>query len=339
MKKMIAENKGKLVVSSLVILLPGLLGWRMAWEAVIFLAAHWLCLLLVFADRRNREGQSKKAIGLVFWLLPVISLLSGAVVAGLQRGYNGADFMIIVMNLGFGLLFLLIGNYMPKFRQNATIGIRVKWTLENEENWNVTHRFGGKVWVAAGLACMIAALLPSAAMAVVFTAAIVAAAIVPCVYSYLYYQKQLQAGTAVRIQSSPRQKVIGLVILVAVVAFVGWVLFAGSLEVNFGDTSFTVETGYWSDLTVDYDSIESVTYQPGDTAPSAGVRTYGFGNFRMLMGSFSNDAYGNYTRYTYASCKDSVVLSVHGETIVLNGPDTASTQALCEELTAQLAAR
>lgn len=339
MKKMIAENKGKLIASSLVILLPGLLGWRMAWEAVIFLAAHWVCLLLVFADRRNREGQSKKAVGLVFWLLPVISLLSGAVVASLQRGYDGADFMIVLINLGFGLLFLLVGNYMPKFRQNATMGIRVKWTLENEENWNVTHRFGGKVWVAAGLACMIGILLPSKAMAVVFPTAIVAAAIVPCIYSYLYYRKQLQAGTAVRTQSSPRQKVMGTAILLAVVAFVGWTLFTGSMEVNFGDTSFTVETGYWSDLTVDYDAIASVAYQPGDTAPDAGMRTYGFGNFRMLMGSFSNDAYGNYTRYTYASCKDSVVLSVDGQTIVLNGPDAAATRALCEELTAQLAAR
>ena len=336
MKKILAENKGSLAVSSLVILLPGLLGWRVLWESIALLAAHWVCLLLVFADKRNRQGQSKKAIGLVFWLLPVISLLSGAVVAGLQRGYDGADFMFILMNLGFGLLFLLIGNYMPKFRQNATIGIRVKWTLENEENWNVTHRFGGKVWVAAGLACMIAALLPSAAMAVVFTAAIVAAAVVPCVYSYLYYRKQLQAGTAVRSPSSPRQKVIGLVILVAVMAFVGWTLFAGSLEVNFGDTSFTVQTGYWSDLTVDYDAIESVTYQPGDTAPSAGVRTYGFGNLRMLMGSFANDAYGNYTRYTYASCDDCIVLSVDGHTVVLNGPDPASTESLYQTLTAKL---
>ena len=336
MKKILAENKGSLAVSSLVILLPGLLGWRVLWESIALLAAHWICLLLVFADKRNRQGQSKKAVGLVFWLLPVISLLSGAVVAGLQRGYDGADFMFILMNLGFGLLFLLIGNYMPKFRQNATIGIRVKWTLENEENWNVTHRFGGKVWVAAGLACMIAALLPSAAMAVVFTAAIVAAAVVPCVYSYLYYRKQLQAGTAVRSPSSPRQKVIGLVILVAVMAFVGWTLFAGSLEVNFGDTSFTVQTGYWSDLTVDYDAIESVTYQPGDTAPSAGVRTYGFGNLRMLMGSFANDAYGNYTRYTYASCDDCIVLSVDGHTVVLNGPDPASTESLYQTLTAKL---
>lgn len=339
MKKMIAENKGKLIVSSLVILLPGLLGWRMAWEAVIFLVVHWLCLLLVFADRRNREGQSKKVVGLVFWLLPMISLLSGAVVTSLQRGYHGADFVIVWMNLGFGLLFLLIGNYMPKFRQNATMGIRVKWTLENEENWNVTHRFGGKVWVATGLACMIGALLPSAAMAVVFTAAIVAAAVVPCVYSYLYYRKQLQAGTAVRSPSSPRQKIIGAVILLAVVAFFGWTLFAGSLEVDFGDSSFTVETGYWSDLTVNYDAIESVTYQPEDTAPDAGMRTYGFGNFRMLMGSFSNEAYGNYTRYTYASCKDSVVLSVSGQTIVLNGSSTAATQALYEELSNKLAVR
>ena len=336
MKKILAENKGSLAVSSLVILLPGLLGWRMAWEAVILLAAHWLCLLLVFADRRNREGQSKKAIGLVFWLLPVISLLSGAVVAGLQRGYDGADFMFILMNLGFGLLFLLIGNYMPKFRQNATIGIRVKWTLENEENWNVTHRFGGKVWVVAGLACMIAALLPSAAMAVVFTAAIVAAAVVPCVYSYLYYRKQLQAGTAVRSPSSPRQKVIGLVILVAVMAFVGWTLFAGSLEVNFGDTSFTVQTGYWSDLTVSYDAIDAISYQTGGAAPGAGTRTYGFGNLRMLMGSFANDAYGNYTRYTYASCDDCIVLSVDGHTVVLNGPDPASTESLYQTLTAKL---
>ena len=183
---------------------------------------------------------------------------------------------------------------------------------------------------------MIAALLPSAAMAVVFTAAIVAAAVVPCVYSYLYYRKQLRAGTAVRSPSSPRQKVIGLVILVAVMAFVGWTLFAGSLEVNFGDTSFTVQTGYWSDLTVSYDAIDAISYQTGGAAPGAGTRTYGFGNLRMLMGSFANDAYGNYTRYTYASCDDCIVLSVDGHTVVLNGPDPASTESLYQTLTAKL---
>lgn len=47
-----------------------------------------------------------------------------------------------------GLLFLWVGNYFPKLRRNRTLGIKVSWTLGNEENWNRTHRFAGKVWVA-----------------------------------------------------------------------------------------------------------------------------------------------------------------------------------------------
>lgn len=337
MKKMIAENKGKLIVSSLITLLPGLLGWRMAWEAAALLATHWLCLLLVFADKRNREGQSKKALNLIFWLVPCISLLSGGVLLVLQKDGTAFDMMSTVMSFGFGVLFLLIGNYMPKFRQNCMMGIRVKWTLENEENWNATHRFGGKVWVAAGLVCMIGGLLPPEVMAVVFPVSIVLAAVVPCVYSYLYYKRQLKEGTAVRIQYSTRNKVISILVTLVIVGFFVWVLFAGSMQVVFGTDSFTVETGYWSDLTISYDEIDTVSYQPGDTAPDAGARTNGFGNLRLLMGSFANDAYGNYTRYTYASCDDCIVLDAGGQTIVLNGPDATSTEALYQTLTAKLA--
>lgn len=335
MKKMLAENKGKLIVTSLVTVLPGLLGWRIAWEAIGLLAAHWICILLFFADRRNREGQSKKAVSLIFWLMPGISLLTGGIVSVLRQDATAFDRMGTVLSFGFGLLFLVIGNYMPKVRQNKVLGIRVKWTLENEENWNVTHRFGGKVWVAAGLLCMIGGLLPTAAMSVIFPVAIVGAAVVPCVYSYLYYKRQLKTGTAVQVQSIPRQKAVAAVVVLAIAGFVAWVMLAGSMKVVFGDTSFQVETGFWSDLTVSYDEIEAVTYQSGSDAPKAGVRTFGFGNLRMMMGSFANDAYGDYTRYTYSSCKDYVVLSAAGSTIVLNGPDAASTEALYEALTAK----
>ena len=49
---------------------------------------------------------------------------------------------------------------MPKFRQNGVIGIRVKWTLENEENWAMTHRFAGKCLMIAGCCCILFAFLP-----------------------------------------------------------------------------------------------------------------------------------------------------------------------------------
>lgn len=336
MKKIIAENKVKLIVTSIVTLIPGLLGWKIALEAFGLLAAHWICLLLFFADQRNREGQSKKAVSLVFWLMPCISLLTGGIVSVLQQDATSFDRMGTVLSFGFGLLFLLIGNYMPKIRQNWVMGIRVKWTMENEENWSVTHRFGGKVWVAAGLVCMIGSLLPTEAMAVIFPVTIIAAAVIPCFYSYLYYKKQLKAGTAVRVKSSPRKKAVTAAITVALAVFLVWVLFAGSMNVVFEEDALTIKTGYWSNLTVPYEEIETVSYQPGGTAPDAGVRTYGFGNLRMLLGSFANDAYGNYTRYTYTSCDDCIVLSVEGDTVVFNGADTASTEALYDELTQKL---
>ena len=90
MQTILAEHKGKLLASSLVTLLPALAGRWMMWESLALLAAHWLVLLVVFSDRRNREGQSRKAVGLVFWVMPFTSLLTGGAAALLARGADGA---------------------------------------------------------------------------------------------------------------------------------------------------------------------------------------------------------------------------------------------------------
>ena len=91
MKKTMAEHKVKLLISSLVILLPVVVDWQLLWECAGLLAAHWICVLLVFADRRNREGQSKKAMGLIFWLMPVVSLLMAAVRMTAEQGRRGSE--------------------------------------------------------------------------------------------------------------------------------------------------------------------------------------------------------------------------------------------------------
>ena len=336
MKKTMAEHKVKLLISSLVILLPAVVDWQLLWECAGLLAAHWICVLLVFADRRNREGQSKKAVGLLFWLMPVTSLLLAAIRMAVQQGEAGIRITYLITCFAFGLLFLAVGNYMPKIRQNRTMGVRVKWTLASEANWNATHRFAGKVWVAAGLLCMISALLPGKTMMVAFIASIVLASVAPCVYSYRYYKQHPQDGAAVAVYTSPAQKMAARLILVGVLVFVAVALVAGSAEVVFGEDSLTVEASFWQDMTISYDSIESVSYETGEEMPAAGIRTYGLGNLRMLMGTFANDAYGSYTRYTYDSCDDCVVLNVSGMTVVLNGPSVDDTRQIYQELTARL---
>ena len=336
MKKIIADHKGQLILSSLVTLLPALAGWQMAWEAAAFLLGHWLVLLVVFSDRRNRDRQSKKAIRLILWVMPFLSLLAGGVTVLLQRGIQSASAGSAVMAMGFGLLFIVVGNYMPKIRQNSFMGIRVKWTLENEANWNASHRFGGKVWVAGGFACLAGAMLPVKAMGAVFPVVLVTVALAPIVYSYYYSKTQPAAEKTVSAPLPLWQKRAARLIVAAVAVIAVWVFLAGSAKIVYEDASFTVEASGWQDLTLSYSDIAAVDYLPAEEVPEGGIRTYGLGNLRVSFGHFSNEAYGDYIRYTYDSCRDCVRLTTAGgRTVLLNGPDQAATRAIFDQLRAR----
>lgn len=86
-----------------------------------------------------------------------------------------------------GLIFIVIGNYLPKCRHNYTVGIRLPWTLDNEDNWNHTHRFAGYVWIIAGVVTLLSVFLSHAA--VVWVAAIFVASLSPLVYSFVYAKR------------------------------------------------------------------------------------------------------------------------------------------------------
>ena len=100
------------------------------------------------------------------------------------------DLTVTVSRLGMvfvGLIFIVIGNYLPKCRHNYTVGIRLPWTLDDEDNWNHTHRFAGYVWIIAGVVTLLSVFLSHAA--VVWVAAIFVASLSPLVYSFVYAKR------------------------------------------------------------------------------------------------------------------------------------------------------
>ena len=342
MEKLFVKNRGRLIASSLVILLPVLITWlkegRVYFDSFVLLAMHWLCLLLVFRDRRN-AGQSPKALEMIFWIVPTVSLLMGGVHASVRTGGGGTAVLLLFMYFGFGLLFVGVGNYLPKVRRNNTMGIRVKWALENDDNWNATHRFGGKVWVASGLLCMACGMFwDSAAAVLLFIAAVLAAAFVPMLYSYRYYRKQVREGKIEKSRVNPWGAAAGVILALGFAGYMAWALFSGDMEIVYGEASFTVEASGWDDLTIAYRDIESIEYREQDPSDAvSGSRTNGMGNLRVAMGAFENAIYGDYTRYTYNDCDSCVILTVAGETVVLGGRDDAQTRAIYQELTERLA--
>jgi uncharacterized membrane protein len=89
--------------------------------------------------------------------------------------------------VGFGLLLVVLGNFMGKVTRNFFVGIRTPWTLASEEVWLRTHRFGGRLFVLAGLVLFVSAFLGGGW--VVAAVAVGAATILSVVYSYLVYRR------------------------------------------------------------------------------------------------------------------------------------------------------
>jgi len=210
-------NKGKVILTTLVTLVPiiiGLILWNKLpqqipthWNAAgeidgwsskafavfglpcILAGLHLLCLLVSSADPK-KKNYAEQLWGIVFWICPVISLLMMGI---MYASALGMELKVEkIMMLLVGVMFVIIGNYLPKCKQNYTMGIKIPWTLNDEENWNYTHRLGGKIWVGTGLVSLLSVLLPSTAMVVVFVAVMLVATLVPLICSYLFYRKKMK---------------------------------------------------------------------------------------------------------------------------------------------------
>ena len=209
---MIKKNKGTLILTSIVLLIPILIGlilWNQlpdqipshwdingevdGWSSKAFtvfgfpcllLVLHWVCVLASSADPGSKNYHPKM-LHLVLWTCPVISLVLNALVYTAALGYQLN--IEIIMPLLVGLMFIIVGNLLPKCRQSYTLGIKLPWTLANEENWNKTHRFGGKLWVVGGVITLATAFVGSFWILLGVLIVMVAA---PTIYSYCLYRKQ-----------------------------------------------------------------------------------------------------------------------------------------------------
>jgi len=156
---------------------------------IFFMVMNIVIFFLIHADPK-RENASKAMLIFVEWFISILSLFIIPLMLITNSGVELPTVMIVLVLIG--ILFIFIGNYLPKNRQNYSIGIRVLWTLENPENWNKTHRLGGFMWIIAGVLLIIIAFLPLpniAGIILIFTILILIS-VIPILYSYSLYKKE-----------------------------------------------------------------------------------------------------------------------------------------------------
>ena len=214
---MLEKYKKTLIIATVIILLPVLAGvilWDRlpeqfpihfnaagevdGWSSKIFgvlgmplilAAAQWLCALGSLKMDPKAKNVEGKVFSLVLWFIPVLSIVMNALIYCTALGINMN--VQIILPLVIGLIMTLIGNWLPKCKQSWTLGIKLPWTLSDENNWNRTHRFAGPVWVACGLVIMLCALIGGAFLWAMLAAFVVMIA-APTVYSFLLFKGKIK---------------------------------------------------------------------------------------------------------------------------------------------------
>ena len=151
----------------------------------ILLATHLICIIATNIDPKAKNINNKM-FSVVIWICPFISILTCAMVYGYNLGYQFD--MGFFSSLLIGVLYIILGNFIPKIKQNYTIGFRIPWALNNSDNWYHTHRFGGKCMVIGGIALIVTS--PFENVWVLLVVAIIPC-ILPVIYSYMYYRKTM----------------------------------------------------------------------------------------------------------------------------------------------------
>lgn len=99
-----------------------------------------------------------------------------------------------LFGIGFGLLFVLLGNYMPKLPRNFFFGIRSPWTLASEEVWNKTHRIGGTFFVAGGILIIILTLFGLKLLITMIVVIVPLSIYTAVIYPLMLYKKLQKEG-------------------------------------------------------------------------------------------------------------------------------------------------
>ncbi len=212
---MSSKNKRTLILTSIVILLPILIGillwnklpdsmathfnfdnaadgYREKWFAVIMtpfilLALHLIMAMIIAADPR-KKNISSKVYGITIWIIPATSLALAIVI----YPYNlGIHFNIsLFIGIFIGITYIIVGNYLPKTRQNYTIGFKLPWTYANEENWNKTNRLSGVINIVIGILIIINAAMGLFNIFHSLLVAVIIGSLIPLGYSYFLHVKK-----------------------------------------------------------------------------------------------------------------------------------------------------
>lgn len=143
------------------------------YEAFLFPAIILVITLLYFLYRKFQEKSSKedndrtaRNLDILDTVILIVMVLFNALCVFLLTMMknpatmkNKENMLFVIISCVMGVLFILLGNILPKTKPNSFIGVRLSWCMDSDEHWYITNRNCGIAMVLAGICTVIAGLI------------------------------------------------------------------------------------------------------------------------------------------------------------------------------------
>lgn len=153
------------------------------------LAVLFPVLAKIDPRKRNYEKFGSVYQGFMIVMQLFLLMMHGIVIS--EALYPGRISVSTVVTVGVGLLFVFLGNIMPKVKSNFYMGVRTPWTLSDSDVWFKTNRLSGYMFFISGfIICICPFIFSEKSTFVVLMAIIIVSAAVPAAMSYLWYRQK-----------------------------------------------------------------------------------------------------------------------------------------------------
>jgi uncharacterized membrane protein len=154
--------------------------------AIVALVTALFAVLPRIEPRRRHLMQSSKLYAVV-WLgvVGMLAIVHAQIVLVATGLYQGS---IQIPLVAVGILFIVLGNYLGKTRSTFFMGIRTPWTLSSELSWQKTHRLGGRLFVALGVAMIVTTFAAPKLLLPVILVGVLGTTLTVTVYSYFVWR-------------------------------------------------------------------------------------------------------------------------------------------------------
>ena len=137
----------------------------------------------ISSDFMEEKKQNKKYITIYKWIIPIIEMVVYLTMLAYGAGIELDMRMIVCITLG--IVFTLIGNYMPKTEPN-----KLQMNYIRADFWKKIKRPAGYFFVIIGLAFIISAFLNSIVSFILMIILIICAVLTTIYSLYLFYKNR-----------------------------------------------------------------------------------------------------------------------------------------------------